>query len=96
MVISLATWAMPCRGKIGAADQTAHAVADQNDLLGAGGFADLVDSLYQLGNEFADTGVGRNQADTGHRVACRFKIAPDFPPDTPAAAIAVDQNYRLF
>jgi hypothetical protein len=36
-------------GKIGAADQTAHAVADQNDLLGAGGFADLVDSLHQLG-----------------------------------------------
>ena len=73
----------PVPGKIGAADQTAHAVTDQNNLLGAGSFANLIDSPRQLWDELADTGVGRNEADTGHCVACCFKIAADFPPDTP-------------
>jgi hypothetical protein len=51
--------------EVGAADQPAHAVGDQDHLLAPrSGSTDLINARFKLWHQFADTGVGRNQADT--------------------------------
>jgi hypothetical protein len=80
--------------QIGARDQPAHAVADEQQTLGAGFGQDGRDAPRQRLDEVVDAAVDRFEADRRHAPAGGFEAAAQPPPGGTRTTVAVHQQYR--